>query len=146
MTLRADTASVLIEMGYVADIDFIASEDATGLRITWLAGSAMPSAAAINAFDLSAAQIASLYTKAKALLTADDPISTKEKAVLLVILDALNRQSRQFRDLLAVIAAATSLANLQTRVAAISPVEPARSAQDLKTAVANKIDAGEANG
>ncbi len=86
------------------------------------------------------------YTRAKALISADDDVSRKEKGAFLVLLDALNRQSRQYRDLLAAIAAANSLANLQTRVAAIAPVEPARTSAEFRTAIANKIDAGEANG
>ncbi len=95
---------------------------------------------------LSPAQALLLYSTAKNLISANDAVSVKEKSSFLVLLDALNRQSRQYRDLLAAIAAASSLANLQTRVAAISPVEPARTAAEFRTAIANKIDAGEANG
>lgn len=100
---------------------------------------------AITDTDIINARQQKLYVAAKALLTADDSVSKKEKAVLLVILDTFNRQSKQFRDLMAAIANATSLADLKTRAAAIT-TEPARTISDMKTAIGNKIDAGNADG
>ncbi len=94
---------------------------------------------------IEAAKLQALYAAAKALLTADDAISKKEKAVLLVILDEFNTHSVRINGILSAVAAATSLANLQTRMALVQAM-PTRTATDLKTAVSNKIDNGDANG
>lgn len=146
MTLRADTGAVLLAMGFSPNEFNVTQPTPTSAEIQWFSQQAQPTEATINAYDLPTGQLQALYTKAKALLIADDPISKKDKAFVLVALDTFNRHSRQFRDLLAAIAAATSLANLQTRCAAIAPVEPERTIADLKTSISGKIDTGQADG
>lgn len=61
-------------------------------------------------------------------------------ATLQLILDEFNRHTTWESAVMSAIAAATSLANLQTRIAAITPV-PARTQNDMVTAIKNKISA-----
>jgi hypothetical protein len=144
VTLRADVASVLEAMGYVPMQDFRAVQEASGVRVDWLSAQAMPSEATINNFDLPAALLQQLYLKAKALLTADDPISKKEKAVLLVILDEFNAHATKINAMLTAWDQ-TTFAAARTAMLAITDY-PQRTAAQIKTAVQNKIDAGQADG
>lgn len=73
--------------------------------------------------DIDNAAALRLYSRAKALITADDEVSKKDKAVLLVILDEINLIRSK-----------------------LSPVLPPRTITQLRNAVANKIDTGAANG
>lgn len=100
---------------------------------------------AVTEVDVSNARLGALYAKAKSLLTADDELSKKEKATLLVILDEFNRHADKINAMFAAFAAATSLQNLQTRMAAIGGY-PERTIGDLRTAIESKIDAGQADG
>jgi hypothetical protein len=145
MTLRVDAATVLVAMGARLDVDFVAHQDATGVQLTALNGYVLPSEATINAFDLPTAQLQALYAKAKALLTADDPISKKEKAFVLVCLDEFNAHATKINAILTAIDGAGTFAAMKTAIGAINDY-PQRTAAQIKTSISNKIDAGEANG
>jgi hypothetical protein len=95
-----------------------------------------------GAADTAALQVS--YARAKALLTADDPISKKEKAVLLVILDEFNAHATKINAVLTAFDQ-TTYAAARTAAQAITDY-PQRTAAQIKTSVANKIDAGDANG
>ncbi len=94
---------------------------------------------------LDTATLTSSYTRAKALLVADDDISKKDKAVLLVILDELNLHADKINSILTAIDGAATLAAMKTAIAAIADY-PTRTVGQLRTSVQNKIDAGSANG
>lgn len=72
------------------------------------------------------------------------PYSKLVRAVLLVVLDEINLLRQRDVDRSADVAAATSLADLKTRWAARSALSDRTGAQ-LKTTVANKINAGTAD-
>jgi hypothetical protein len=145
MALRANFAEVLTELGFVVDTHYIATQIGGAVVLTALNNTTLPSEATINAFDLPAALLTSLYTKAKALLTADDAVSKKEKAVLLVILDEFNAHANKINSVLTAIDGAGTFAAMKTAIAAINDY-PQRTAAQIKTSVANKIDAGQADG
>lgn len=96
--------------------------------------------------ELTPAQVlASLHLEAKALLSADDAVSKKDKAVLLETLGLLVAIAGKFNALQASIAAAISLADLKTRAAVVGTA-PTPTVAQAKTAIANRIDAAEADG
>lgn len=143
--MRADTATVLEAMAFIPFLDFRAIDKGGGVQITWLSQQVMPSEAEIDAYDLPAANLQKLYAQAKVLLTADDPISKKEKALLLVILDEFNAHASKINAILTAIDGAASFAAMKTAIAAIVDY-PQRTPAQIKTAVAAKIDAGQADG
>jgi hypothetical protein len=145
MALRADAAAVLVAMGARPEIDFRANESASGLTLTALNGYVLPSEATINAYDLPAGQLAQLYAAAKAYLTADDPLSKKEKAFVLVCLDEFNAHATKINAILTAIDGAGTFAAMKTAIAAITDY-PQRTAAQIKTSIGNKIDAGQADG
>lgn len=109
---------------------------------------AEPSQATLDAVtqgQIDSSTLTKAYTRAKALLTSDDDISRKDKAVLLTILDELNLHATKINDILTAIDGAATLAAMKTAIAAINDY-PQRTAAQLRTAANNKIDAGEANG
>lgn len=66
------------------------------------------------------------------------------RAVVLLVLDEFNSHALKINAILDAVDAATSLADLKTRVAAIVDYPP-RTAAQLKTAIQNKINAGDAD-
>lgn len=63
------------------------------------------------------------------------------RAAVLVIMEELNRHSDVEASILAAAATATSLADFKTRMGQIAAI-PARTAQDLKSAIRNKLGNG----
>ncbi len=123
--------------------EFLYESDGFTPAMVW--DDALQNVRAMNQTDRDARNaeiIVAIRAAAEAIVDASTPQGLLQRAILLTILDALNRQSRQFRDLLAAIAAAGSLTALRTAAGAISPVEPARTATELKGAVKAKATAG----
>ncbi len=111
---------------------------------------AQPSQATLDAVtqaQIDGGALTKAYTRAKALLISDDDISRKDKAVLLVILDELNLHAAKINAILTAIdtATGTNTTDLKVKIAAIADY-PTRTAAQVRTAIQNKIDAGEANG
>ena len=75
------------------------------------------------------------------------PLAKVLRAAKLVDLDEANRVRKRFRDQDAAVAAATSLADLKSRWATIAAAQPMSAVDiaDVKTAIRNKIDAGDAD-
>lgn len=53
--MRADTATILIHMGYALDRDFVAFQRANGVEVKWLSAQPQPDASAIDAAALELA-------------------------------------------------------------------------------------------
>lgn len=147
MTMRVDVASVLLSMGYIIDIDFVAHQETpTTVHIDWLSQQVMPSEATINAYVLPTPLQVS-YTKAKALLTADDPVSKKEKGFMAIQLDDRNEIAAALVTLINAIAApGSTVASMRTAAAAITKPPINVTKAQVRTAIASKIDAGQADG
>ena|ERR1043166_797591 len=77
-------------------------------------------------------------------LTGGGSLGMLERGAALVIMDELNVLRQRDVDRSADVAAATSLADLKTRWAARSAF-PQRTATQIKTAIQNKINAGDAD-
>lgn len=67
-----------------------------------------------------------------------------DRALVLVLIDEVNALRQWMTSFKAATAAATSLSNLQTRVAALNNM-PDRTATQARTAIKNKIDAGDSD-
>lgn len=105
--------------------------------------------AAVDAFDWSdPAQVSyeNLQSRTQAVTLLSDPQPSPKvlRAVLLLTLDEINLLRQRDADRAADVAAATSLANLQTRWAARAALAQ-RTAAQLRTAITNKLNAGDAD-
>lgn len=100
------------------------------------------------AFDCSAGAAQSFDTAQARARAADavdnsrEPEDKKLRAVLLVAIDEINNLRQWIAAFKTEVAAAASLADLKTRVADL-PNMPDRTAAQAKTAIKNKINAGD---
>jgi hypothetical protein len=109
-------------------------------RIVVYTGSDMPPA------PPTVAEIAAMASaEVAAMLTSDTADDKRAKAIILVIQDQLNATNSKINSILDAIDAATTLPNLKTAVAAIANM-PITVPSQIKTAVMNKINSGDADG
>ena len=102
---------------------------------------------ALAAFDWSqtaqdAWELQQRRVEAKAALAEAKAESATLRALLLIVLDEFNLHSAKTNAILTAIDNAATLAALKTAVAAITDL-PTRTAAQLRTAIQNKIDAGD---
>jgi hypothetical protein len=135
----------IAEPGYVTyDGEFVYAENGKTPLMVWDTDN-VRHMTSVEIAAIPGQRLQALYSRAKSLLTEDDPISKKEKAVLLVILDEFNAHANKINAILSAIDGAASFGAMKTAIAGIADY-PQRTASQIRTAVANKIDAGQADG
>lgn len=162
MPLPKNTADVLIAAGYQVLRDFVCVEQSGETRLEWSHTDPQPTEQQINDWANSTTQLPSgqtfaqwlainggdvlltLHSQAKQFFAAQKYESAVIRAFMLLVLDELNAHSTKLNSVLTAIDNAASLAQLKTAVAAITDL-PVRTAQQLRTAIQNKIDAGDAD-
>jgi len=143
------TTSEAIEVLYplaISNIDFVC--EVSGI-IKWDSAKlgTQPTQAQLDAVtraQVDAAKALKYRTEAKSALSAAKADSATLRALLLIILDEFNLHTAKTNSILTAIDNATTLATLKTAVAAITDL-PTRTAQQLRNAIQNKIDAGDAD-
>lgn len=94
--------------------------------------------------QIDAANATRYRNAAKAILSEVKSESAILRAFMLLVLDELNAHTAKTNAILTAIDGAASLAGLKTAVAAITDL-PTRTANQLRTAIENKVDAGDAD-
>jgi hypothetical protein len=101
--------------------------------------------AAVTQAQVDAARLTRQRNAAKDALASNEQQSNALiRAVVLLMLDEFNAHSAKTNAILDAIDGATSLANLKTAVSAIANL-PIRTNQQLRIAIENKLDAGDAD-
>lgn len=162
MTLPTNTGQILRAAGYRPSIDYIAQSAAGIISLVWSNSAQQPTDQQINDWGNSITPLPSGLTfaqwlavnggdasltlryKAKAILSENKSDAAVLRAVILLMLDEFNMHTAKTNAILTAIDNAASLAALKTAVAAITDL-PTRTAQQLKTAIQAKIDAGDAD-
>lgn len=143
--MRANAASVLIGMGYVVDVDFIATNGTpTACDIVWLSQQAQPSEAEIDAAAPNTAANLLVLDRLRvvAKLTGTDLNDKVLRSLLLTTLAEFNLHKDKLNQILNAIDASTDYATLKTNIAAIADY-PTRTRPQLITAMTNNINAGD---
>lgn len=145
--LPQDTAQRLITLGYVLDIDFDTSFANGEVVLQWFSQQPRPTDDEINAvtqLQIDTAKLVRLRNQSKAFFASQQHESAVIRAFMLLVLDELNAHTTKTNAILTAIDNASSLAQLKTAVAAITDL-PTRTAQQLRTAIETKINAGDAD-
>ena len=143
-----DSLTVLYPTGQL-DFDWTITEDAGVTYISYWSGrlGQQPSQATIDAVtqaQIDAAKALKYRIAAKLSLAATKAEAAVDRALLLIVLDEFNLHSAKTNAILTAIDNAATLAALKTAVAAIADL-PTRTVGQLRTAIQNKIDAGDAD-
>lgn len=113
----------------------LSAEEAQAVEAEWTANPPLTAQQRLEA----------LRAKAAALLASEQAEDARlMRAVVLTVLDEVNLLRAWVTAFKAAVAASTNLANLQTRVAALDNL-PQRTASQVRTAIGNKITAGDAD-
>jgi hypothetical protein len=141
--MRLDAPLILVSMGYEPELDFHATSDGVAVTIQWLAQTAMPSDAEINAAAATMAQNLRAIERGKlaALVDAAHREVLITRAALMVCLDEFNLHALKINAILDAIDGATSLAALKTAIATIADY-PQRTKAQLINAVKSHITSG----
>lgn len=157
--MDAQTGTVLNYLGFEQFIDFELSKSgvspAAVFTLNWLSATPQPTEAEITAAEASADYLSwrdenggdavkTLRKEAELELSALKREAAALRAFMLLVVDELNSHSDTTNAVLSAAAAATSLASFKSGMAAISAL-PTRTGAQLRTAVINKIRAGNAD-
>jgi len=129
-------------------IDYRVEDDGTGPVLkSWSHASPQPTQAQLDA--VTDAQVAAfragvLRATAKTELSTVKAEAAFLRAVLLVVLDEFNTHTAKTNAILTAIDTSTNYATLKTNIGAIADL-PVRTGTQLRTAVDNKIDTGDAD-
>ena len=97
---------------------------------------------AVTQSQIDAAKAAKYRNAAKATLAAVKAESATLRAFMLLMLDELNAHTAKINSILTAVDNAATFATLKTAILAIADL-PTRTANQLRTAINNKLDAGD---